>query len=59
MTRIRGRMVAAVAVTLLLAWLVLYPIIIVGTDAAHAGAWHDFLTRRARGALWASIWTSL
>jgi len=60
MTRIRGRMVAAVAVTLLLAWLVLYPIIIVGTDAAHAGAWHDFLTRRGEwAALWASIWISL
>jgi len=60
MTRIRGRTVAAVAVTLLLAWLVLYPIIIVGTDAADAGAWHDFLTRRGEwAALWASIWISL
>src|SRR3954463_9550810 len=56
----RGLTVAAAAVTLLLAWLVLYPIVIVGAQAAGSAPWHDFLTRAGEGAaLWASIWISL
>ncbi len=56
----RGVTVAAVALTLLLAWLVLYPIGIVGAEAASGAAWHDFLTRAGEwAALWASIWISL
>jgi iron(III) transport system permease protein len=51
---------AAVVVTLVLAWLVLYPIIVVSAEAANGSAWHDFLTRRGEWtALWASIWISL
>jgi iron(III) transport system permease protein len=43
-----------------LAWLVLYPIIIVTAEAASGGAWRDFLTRAGEwAALWASIWISL
>jgi len=56
----RGLTVAAAAVTLLLAWLVLYPIVIVGAQAAGSAPWHDFLTRAGEwAALWASIWISL
>src|SRR5262245_3333588 len=56
----RGTTVAAVVVTLVLAWLVLYPIIVVGAEAANGPAWRDFLTRRGEwAALWASIWISL
>ncbi|MFN2571429.1 MAG: ABC transporter permease [Gemmatimonadales bacterium] len=50
----------AVALTLVLAWLVLYPVVIVGVDAAHPGALHAFLTRGGEwAALWASVWISL
>ena len=50
----------AIAVTALLAWLVIYPIVIVGAEAASGAAWRDFLTRRVEwAALWASIWISL
>lgn len=56
----RGTTLAAAAVTLLLAWLVLYPIIIVTAEAANGAAWRDFLTRSGEwAALWASIWISL
>jgi len=56
----RGTSVAAVVVTLLLAWLVLYPIIVVSAEAANGPPWGDFLTRRGEwAALWASIWISL
>ena len=56
----RGTAVAAVVVTLLLAWLVLYPIIVVSAEAANGPPWGDFLARRGEwAALWASIWISL
>ena len=56
----RGTTLAAAAVTLLLAWIVLYPIIIVTAEAANGAAWRDFLTRPGEWAvLWASIWISL
>src|SRR5258705_9134023 len=45
---------------LLLAWLVIYPIVIVGAEAAHPTALRDFLTRPGEwAALWASVWISL
>jgi len=51
---------AAAALTLLLAWLVIYPILVVAADAAHPTALHDFLTRPGEwAALWASVWISL
>ena len=51
---------AAAALTLLLAWLVLYPILVVAADAAHPTALRDFLTRPGEwAALWASVWISL
>lgn len=46
--------------TLLLAWLVLYPILIVVGDAAQGDAVRSFVTRPGEwGALWASVWISL
>ncbi len=60
MSRARWTLVVAIAVTLLLAWLVLYPIAVVGAEAANGTAWHDFLTRPGEwAALWASLWISL
>src|SRR5258707_3211825 len=51
---------AAVALALLLVWLVVYPIMVVGADAADGSALRDFLTRPGEwAALWASIWISL
>jgi len=53
---------AAAALVLLLAWLVIYPILIVALDAAAGGgtALRAFFTRRNEwSALWASIWISL
>ena len=51
---------AAAALTLLLAWLVIYPILVVAADAAHPTALRDFLTRPGEwAALWASVWISL
>src|SRR5213083_1108829 len=45
---------------LLLAWLVIYPILIVGSEAAHPMALREFLTRPGEwAALWASVWISL
>ena len=60
MSRDRGVTVAAIVVTLLLAWLVLYPIMVVIAAAANGTAWHDFVTRPGEwAALWASLWISL
>ncbi|HEV2669645.1 MAG TPA: iron ABC transporter permease [Gemmatimonadales bacterium] len=60
MSRARWTGAVAIAVTVLLAWLVLYPIAVVGTDAASGAAWHDFVTRPGEwAALWASLWISL
>src|SRR2546425_7291947 len=53
---------AAAALTLLLAWLVLYPILVVVADAAAGGsdAVTGFVTRPGEwGALGASLWISL
>jgi iron(III) transport system permease protein len=48
------------AFTLLLAWLVLYPILIVLTEAARADALAAFASRPGEwAALWASIWIAL
>src|SRR5439155_1064575 len=54
--RERGRVLAAAALTLLLAWLVLYPILLVGVDAAHGDAIAAFARRPGEWqALWASV----
>ncbi|HEX4574456.1 MAG TPA: ABC transporter permease subunit, partial [Gemmatimonadales bacterium] len=48
------------AFTLLLAWLVLYPLVIVVAEAAHGDAITAFVSRPGEwGALWASVWISL
>ncbi|HEX4600475.1 MAG TPA: iron ABC transporter permease [Gemmatimonadales bacterium] len=48
------------AFTLLLAWLVLYPILIVVAEAARGDAITTFVSRPGEwGALWASVWISL
>jgi iron(III) transport system permease protein len=58
--RLRRSDIAAAALTLLLAWLVIYPILVVTADAAHPSALRDFFTRSGEwAALWASIWISL
>jgi len=50
----------AVGLALLLAWVVIYPILIVAADAADWTAVRAFLTRPGEwAALWASIWISL
>ena len=50
----------AAGLALLLAWLVIYPILVVAADAADATAVRAFLTRPGEwAALWASIWISL
>ena len=50
----------ALALTLLLAWLVLYPILVVGGDAADGTAIKAFVSRPGEwAALWASVWISL
>ncbi len=55
----RGEL-AGIALTLLLAWLVVYPILIVALDAADGAALRAFVTRPGEwAALWASIWISL
>jgi iron(III) transport system permease protein len=57
---VRGTDVAAVTLTLLLAWLVVYPILVVGADAADGAALRAFFTRPGEwAALWASVWISL
>ena len=51
---------AALALTLLLMWLVIYPIVIVAANAAHPTAIQAFLSRPNEwAALWASVWISL
>jgi len=58
--RARRGELAAVALALLLAWLVVYPILIVGADAADGSAIRAFFTRPGEwAALWASVWISL
>src|SRR5437867_8317593 len=60
MVRSKRSDLAAAALTLLLAWLVIYPIVIVAADAAHPSAWSEFFTRPGEwAALWASLWISL
>src|SRR5437867_8785261 len=60
MVRSRRSDIAAAALTLVLAWLVIYPILIVGSEAAHPMALREFLTRPGEwAALWASVWISL
>jgi iron(III) transport system permease protein len=50
--------VGAVVLTLLLAWVVLYPLLIVGAEALGAD-WGEVASRRGEwAALWASLWTS-
>jgi len=50
----------AVLLTLLLAWLVLYPILVVVVDAAQGEALRAFAARGGEWrALWASVWISL
>jgi len=51
---------SGVALTLLLAWLVAYPILIVAGEAANGAAVRAFLTRPGEWrALWASVWISV
>jgi len=58
--RPRRSELAAAGLVLLLAWLVVYPILIGALDAADGTALRAFLTRRNEwAALWASIWISL
>src|SRR5437870_8998382 len=58
--RARRSGVAAGVLTLLLAWVVIYPIVIVVGNAANGAAIHNFLTRPHEwAALWASVWISL
>lgn len=53
-------LLARAALTLLLAWLVLYPILIVLVDAGRGDALARFVARPGEwGALWASVWISL
>ena len=60
MTRRRGVELAGLGLTLLLVWLVLYPILVVATDAADTTALHAFFSRPGEwAALWASVWISL
>ena len=60
MRRPRRGELAAAGLVLLLAWLVVYPIVIVALDAADGTALQAFFTRRNEwAALWASVWISL
>ena len=54
------RFIAPAALTLLLAWLVLYPIVIAVLDAARPDALTAFASRAGEWrALWASVWISV
>ena len=54
------RALGELALTLLLAWLVVYPIAILTLGAADRDAIHTFVTHPGEwGALWASIWISV
>jgi len=58
--RPRGSELAAAGLVLLLAWLVVYPILVVALDAANGTALRAFFTRGGEwAALWASVWISL
>jgi len=58
--RLRRSELAAAALTLILAWMVIYPIGVVAVDAADTTALGAFLTRPGEwAALWASVWISL
>jgi len=58
--RMRRSDLAAAVLTLLLAWVVIYPILIVAIAAADRTAVGAFLTRPGEwAALWASVWISL
>ena len=58
--RARQSELAAAGLVLLLAWLVVYPILIVAFDAADSAALRAFFTRPGEwAALWASLWISL
>ncbi|OLB68232.1 MAG: hypothetical protein AUI09_00905 [Gemmatimonadetes bacterium 13_2_20CM_2_66_5] len=60
MIRLRRSEVAAAGLTLILAWGVIYPILVVGADAADTTALSAFVTRPGEwAALWASVWISL
>ena len=60
MRRIRTTELGALALTLFLAWLVLYSILVVGADAADGTALKAFFSRPGEwAALWASVWISL
>jgi iron(III) transport system permease protein len=57
---VRPGLVARAALSLLLAWLVLYPILIVVVDAGQGDALARFVTRPGEwAALWASVWISV
>ena len=56
----RAAQLAGGALALLLAWLVLYPILVVARDAADGAAIRAFVGRSGEwAALWASVWISL
>jgi iron(III) transport system permease protein len=58
--RLRRSELAALVLTLGLAWVVIYPILIVTADAADTIALRAFFTRAGEwAALWASVWISL
>ncbi len=59
MTPRRGGL-ARLGLTLVLAWLVLYPILLVVREAAHGEAVSAFVSRPGEwSALWASVWISV
>lgn len=56
----RPRSSSGVLLTILLAWLVLYPILVVAGEAAHGSAIRTFISRPTEWhALWASVWISV
>ncbi len=56
----RNAQIAGAGVALLLAWLVLFPILVVARDAADGAALRAFVGRPGEwAALWASVWISL
>ena len=60
MRRLRRSELAAAGLTLILAWLVIYPILVVAGAAADQTAIGAFLSRPGEwAALWASVWISL
>ena len=60
MTRRTGGGAGGLALALLLAWLVLYPIVLLVLDGLHGHALRSFATRSGEwSALWASVWISL